>query len=307
MCYVDLQNCRRATLKVRLHTTGQIRGVACLHNAMSKVYAVCENYNTINVFHAMPPYEQLRGIYVSGLKQPTDIVACTTNKLLYISDSPAKGCVWQVTTGGKVDVRLPTWTTTRQKINAVCPVSLSARFGRLVVVEANNISVYNLHDDKVNDIKFPDSVTLHHCTETDRRSFVVALTDNSADKGCSTIREMQKDGSGKWFPVHEWKLKSPVTSVTSHPRNSQPLYMTWDVSGFLYVAICDSCRVLVLDNTLNEVRSVRLNRRSVPNRLCFLAQRRKLFLAVDCGFEVDVYDGVIPPLQYPKKQRYVTM
>lgn len=281
--------------------------MAFLDDAVGKIYAICENSNTISVFHAIPPYEQLRGINVTGLVEPTDIVACTTNKLLYVSDR-AEGCVWQVTTGGKVDYRLPSWSPARRKTSAVCPVSLSVRFGRLAVVEISRILIYDSHDDKLDEIKFPVSATLHHGTETDRRSYVVALTDTSH----SAVQEMDRDGSGKWIPVREWNLRSTNTSLQplymgSTDTSLQPLYMAWDVAGFLYVLISDSCKVLVLDKALSEVRSVRLKKRSLPTRLCFLTQSRKLFLVVGAGFGVNIYDGAVPAELNAKVRRHVTL
>jgi len=291
-----MQNCRRASLKVRFHTSGRVRGVAFLDDAVGKICAVCENFDTISVFNAMPPYEQLRGIHVNGLRGPTDIVACTMKRLLYVSDQ-LEGCVWQVTTGGKVDLRFPTWSPTRRKASSVNPVSLSVRRGRLVVVEVGRVSVYDPHDNKADEIKFPDSVTLHHAVENDRRAILVALSDSNADMSCSSvIREMQQDVIGKWCAVREWNL-----------QNSDPLYMALDTLGFLHVAIRNSRKVLVLDNTLSEVRSIRLHRRSMPKRLCFLALRYKLYLIVESGAGVSVYDGVIPPVLYPKIQRNVTL
>ena len=265
---------------------------------MGKIYAICENSNTISVFHAIPPYEQLRGINVGGLIKPTDIVACAMNSLLYVSDR-AKGCVWQVTTGGKVDYRLPTWSPARRKTSAVYPVSLSVRFGRLVVVETSKVLIYDSHDDKLDEInKFPISATLYHGVETDHHTFLVAMSDKSH----STIQEMEKDGNEKWLPVREWKLRSSNTSA-------QPLYMAWDAVGSLYVVTHDSCKVLVLDKALNEVRSVRLNKRSVPTRLCFLTQRlkRKPFLLVGAGFSVNIYDGTTSAVENAKIRRHVTV
>jgi len=275
MCCVGSQNCQHATLKASLHVGGQIRGVACLDNTVGKMYAICENSNTVSVFHAIPPYEQLRGIHVSGLSGPTDIVACTTNNLLYVSDL-ISGCVWQVTAGGKVDHRLPTWSPTRRKTSAVCPVSLSVRFGRLTVVETSRISIYDSHDDKVDEIVFPVSATLHHGTETGHHSYMVALSDKSH----STIQEVGRDG----IPVREWNLRSFSASV-------QPLYMAWDVSGFLCVVVRGSHKVLVLSDELREVRSVRLKKRSMPRRLSFLAQGSKPLLVVGAGNTMNIYDS----------------
>ena len=296
---VGLQNCQRANLKASLHTSDRIRGVAYLDDDVGKIYIICENSNAIDVFHAIPPYEQLRGINISRLVDPTDIVACDTNMLLYVSDHTA-GCVWQVTTGGKVDFRLPTsWSPARQKTSAVYPVSLSVRFGRLVVVETSKVLIYDSHDDKLDEInKFPVSATLYHGVETDHNTFLVALSD----KNHSTVQEMEKDGKGKWSSVREWQLRSSNTSA-------QPLYMAWDAFDSLYVVIHDSSKVLVLDKALNEIRSVRLNKRSVPTRLCLLTQRvrRKVFLLAGAGLGVNIYDGTTSALENAKIRRHVTV
>ena len=303
LCCIALQSCHRATLKVRFHTSGHIRGVAYLDDSVSKIYAICENWNTISVFHAAPPYEQLRGIHVSGLRDPTDMAACPTNMLLYVADR-AEGCVWQVTTGGKVDWRLPTWSPIKRKASAVCPVSLSVRFGRLALVETGRIAIYDPHDDKADAIEFPDSVTLHHATETDHHSVLVALSDINADTSGSTIQEMHKAGDGTWCPTREWNLNN---SVTSQMRINQPLYMALDQLGLVYVVIRDSHKVLVLDNTLYVTQTVLLGRRSVPSRLCLLAPKRKLFLVADAGSAVNVYDAAFPAVEYTKRRRYVTL
>ena len=278
---------------VRLCRCYTIQGVAWLDDAMSKIYVVCQNWNTISVFHALPPYEQLRGIHVSGLKEPTDIVACNTNRLLYVSDR-AERCVWQVTTGGKTVLQLLLWTPTKRKASAVLPVSLSVRSGRLVVVEIRKISIYDSVSDKTDEIGFSDSVTLHHAVETDHRSILVALSDRNIDLKHSTIQEMNPDVTGEWLPTNEWNLKT----IGSPPAKiCQPMYIAWGVCGNLYVVIRDRQRILVLDSSLNRVRCVRLSKRSTPSRLCFLSRQRKQFLVVDVGFGVDMYDGVIPPHQ----------
>lgn len=297
VCGVGLQNCRRAHLKVRFDMNARVCGVAYLDDDVSKIYVICGNWNTIGVFHAAPPYEELRGISMNGLREPTDIAACADNKLLYVSDH-AEGCVWQVTTGGKVDKRLPTWAPIKRKASSVYPVSLSVGFGRLVVVEIGKILVYDLHDDEVDEIDFPDSVALHHAMETDRRSYVVALSDKSANIPYAAVREMYRDERGQWLPGRECNLQSSVTS----PTYNLPMYMARDTSGFFYVAIRGSRKVLVLDKELNIIQSVRLNVRSMPNRLCFLVQRQKQLLVADAGFGVNVYDGVAgtSPVQYPK-------
>ena len=246
--YVGLQNCRRTKLKAHFQTSALIQGVAWLDDAMSKIYVVCRNWNTISVFHALPPYEQLRGIHVSGLKEPTDIVACTTNRLLYVSDH-AKRCVWKVTSGGKADLHLPLWTSTKRKASAILPVSLSVRSGRLVVVEIRKISAYDSVSDKTDEIGFSDSVTLHHAVETDHHSILVALSDRSVDLNHSTVRKMELV-EGEWLPKNEWNLNA----FRSCPANiGQPLYMAWGVCGNLYVAIHDRQRILVLDSSLNRV------------------------------------------------------
>ena len=78
---VGLRIYQRASLKVRLDTTALVRGIAYLNdNSVSKIYIVCCNCDTIAVYHASPPYEQLRGIRVSGLREPTDIAACSINR-----------------------------------------------------------------------------------------------------------------------------------------------------------------------------------------------------------------------------------
>ena len=292
--YAGLQNCRRTKLKVHFQTSVLIQGVAWLDDDVSKIYAVCQHWNTISVFHAFPPYEQLRGIHVSGLKEPTDIVACNTKRLLYVSDR-AERCVWQVTTGGKANLHLPLWTPTKRKANAVLPVSLSVRSGRLVVVEIRKISIYDSVSDKTDEIGFSDSVTLHHAVESDHHSILVALSDRSVDLNHSTIQEMNRDVTGEWLPTNEWKLE---TIGSPSAKICQPLYMAWGVCGNLYVAIHDRQRILVLDSSLNRVRCVRLSKRSTPSRLCFLSRQRKQFLVVDVGFGVDMYDGVIPSDQY---------
>jgi len=256
-------------------------------DVVGKIYAIYENSNTISVFHAIPPYEQLRGIHVSGLVEPTDIVACTVNGLLYVPDH-AKGCVWQVTTGGKVNYRLLTSGPTRRKTSAVFPVSLSVRFGRLVVVETNRILIYDSRDNKVDEMMFPASATLYHGLETDCHAYLVALSENNR----STIQEMGRGDNG-WLTLREWNLRSYITSV-------QPVYMALDVSGFLYVVMHESSKVLVLDNELNEVQSVRLKRRFIPSRLCFLTQRHKSLLVVGAGFSVNIYDAAISKINAKK-------
>ena len=293
---LGLQNCRRASLKVRLQTSAVVQGVAYLDDEVSKVYVICTNCDTISVFHAMPPYEQVRGLHVSGLRQPTDIVACTTNGLLYVSDWAAH-CVWQVTSGGKVDWRLPTWSPTKRKTDAFHPISLSVRSGRLVVVEISKVSVCNAHDDRVYEINFPESVTLHHASETEHQSYLIAMTDSSTDKRHSVICEMKQDHDGKWITARELGLNS----VLPRTHISRPRYMTWDTRGYLYIAADDSHKVLVLDSELNMVQTVRLRKHSMPYRMCFLTRQAILLLAVDAGFSVNVYDGIMPPPQYPKK------
>lgn len=296
MLCVGLQNSQRASLKVCLQTTDLVQGIACLDDTISKIYVICINCDTITVFHAMPPYEQLRAIRVSGLMEPTDIAACSINRILYVSDR-AEQCVWQVTSGGKVDKRFPTWSPVKRKANAVFPVSLSVRSGRLVIVEMAKVSVCNAHDDKVDEIRFPESVTLHHAVETERQSVLVALTDSGADVSRSTIHEMKQDRDEKWIVAR----KLDLASILSHECISHPQYMTWDRHGYLYVATHKSRKVLVLDSALNLVRSVRLRKRSMPNRMCFLSEQAKLLLSVDAGFSVNVYSGIVPPPQYPKK------
>jgi len=294
---VGLQNCQRAGLKVRLQTSALVQGVAYLDDAVSKIYAVCVNCDTVSVFHAMPPYEQLRGIYVNGLRQPTDIAACTVNRILYVSDK-AEGCVWQVTTGGKADWRIPVWSPTRRKTNAVSPVSLSVRYGRLVVVEVSRLSVCNAHDHRMDEIKFPESVTLHHAVETEHNSFLVALTtDSSADRSRSTIREMKLDSNGKWIVARELN----TGTVLPHTHISLPRYMTWDTHGYLYVAVRDSRKVLVLDGELNVVRSVRLRKRSMPSRMCSFSQQAVPLLMVDADVSVNIYSGIVPSARYSEK------
>jgi len=296
LSYVGLQNCRHASLKVRLQTNALVRGVAYLDD---KYYIVCTNSDTISVFHVMPPHEQLRGIYVSGLREPTDIVACAINGILYVSDW-STGCVWQVTTGGKVDWRLPAWSPTRRKADAVSPVSLSVRSGRLVVVESGKILICNAHDDRVDEIKFPESVTLRHAAETEHHSLLVALTDSRADKSHSTICEMKQDHQDhneEWIVSRELDLRS----VTPHTHISQPRYITWDSHGYFYVATDNSRKVLVLDNELKMVRSVHLRKRSMPHRMCFLSQQDILLLVVDAGFSVNAYGEIMPLHQIHKK------
>jgi len=286
--FVGRQNCHRADLIARFETIGEIRGVAYLDDAVGKIYAVCENWSTICVFHAVPPFEQLRGIHVGGLRDPSDIAACGTNQLLYVSDC-AEGCVWQVTTGGKVDWRLP-----ERRASSVCPAFLSVGFGRLVVGEAHSISIYDPHDDKVDGMAFPESVTLHHAVESDRKTFLVALSD----AGQSAVREFKPDGGGEWTRLREWSSGPSRASV------GRPLYMACDAAGSLYVAVFGSHRVLVLDQSLNVLQSVRLYKRSAPKRMCFLARRQKSLLIVGASSSVDMYDGVCGSFP-PKQRRYV--
>ena len=293
---VGLQNCQRASLKVRLQTSTLVRGVACLDDDVGRIYVVCRDCDTVAVFHATPPYEQLRGIRVSGLREPTDMAACDANRILYVSDW-AERCVWQVTPGGKVDWRLPAWSPSRRKAAAVSPLSLSVRSGRLVVVEPDKVSLCSAHDERMEEIRFPESVTLHHAAETEHRSLVVALTDSGADKSRGAIREMKPDHSGDWIVVRELDLSSALL----HTPVSEPRCMAWDSSGCLYVVADSSSRVLVVDDSLNVVRSVRLSKRSLPHRMCFLSRRGMPMLAADAGFSVNLYAGIIPTLQYPMK------
>ena len=272
----------------------QVCGVAYLNDAVGKICIVCRNWDTISVFHAMSPYEQLRGIHVNGLQQATDIVACPVNMLLFVADYDA-GCVWQVTTGGKVDGRLhtlPVWSPSKRTATEVYPVSLSVRSGRLAVVEENRILICDPHSDKRDEIEFDQLVTVHHAVEKEHHSFIVALTDRSPDMRRSAIRNVEQDqNSGKWIRSREWNFRDLAPPLADIHR---PLYMALDTSGCLYVASDNSRRVLVLDSKLNVVRSVCLRKRSMPKRLSFLSHpRQSLSLIVAAGYTVSVYDDLV--------------
>ena len=106
-----------------LTLSGRAVGVAQCDN---KLFVVTLDSDTIQIFER--DNKQQTNITVNGLKEPTDIVACTETKQLYIADCESD-CVWGVSLDGQHVDKLTNRSTSPKDWR---PYSLSLTSRRLL-------------------------------------------------------------------------------------------------------------------------------------------------------------------------------
>ena len=258
--------CRPYSASPRLHaslTVSTQTGVEGVAQCDNRLFVVCRLSDIIAVFG--PNNEQLTSITVKRLKGPTDIVACTETKQLYIAD--LLSCVWRVSMDGDVIKWLPNKSTATD----FQPESLSVTSRRLLVTSYNDeLLLFGADGVQLKRVASVYVKGLQHAVETSRGTFIVCHYRPQR-------RVVEVDDSGYVIRV-----------FSDEQQLGRLYYLTMDSDGRVFVADFNKHRVL-LPNSRLELERVLLDTEhnqlvKKPRRLCYDQQTRQLIVTSSSSF-----------------------
>jgi len=233
-------------------------GVTQLHDV---VYMVCHLSSTILRFNATT-HERLTDIYVRGLRDPLDIVACEQTSQLYVADY--KTCVWRVSADG-ADIKL-WWPKTSS--DTVQPYTLSVRSTRLLVTpyDTKQLMQLDLLGDELRRVQLPLYMDPRHAVESPTASFIVSHKNTQLKQ--HQISEVNVDG--QVLRQFTGSHPSPLGRTPHIAIDSQDNVLVADYSNrriLLLDARLRLCRVIIDEHQLNYERALRLCYREPTGQL----------------------------------------
>jgi len=165
---------------VFLYVVGLVTGVAQLGDI---VYVICYRSPIIKMFTADTLSPLGERIHVEGMISPWDIVACHSDRQLYVADWGGD-CIWRVSVDDKSYVK---WLTT------VNVVSLSLTSHRLLVTSSpRSVRQYSTTDkQQLRDVLLPEYMKeVLHSVETLRQTFIVSHRGTSRDEEQFAVSEL---------------------------------------------------------------------------------------------------------------------
>ena len=151
-----------------VYIVGWVRGVTQLGNI---VYIVCNKSPTIDVYSADTLSPLGEGVDVEEMIHPKDIVACHSDRQLYVADW---NCIWRVSADDHSYVK---WLTIESTTDRFHDYWLSVTSQRLLVTSSQPPSLrqYSTIDRRLlRVVPLPECVEkLYHAVETTRQTFVV--------------------------------------------------------------------------------------------------------------------------------------
>ena len=234
-----------------------------------KIFVVCYESDRIRVFGLNN--EQLEDIKVKGLKEPWDIVACSETRSLYVADWESPGCVWRVSTDGRVINKfLPTTTKSFR------PWSLSVTSGRLLVTTDDDVLLlYGADGVELKRLSFTDMSDLHHAVETSRGTFVFCHLKPQP-------QVVEVDGDGRIISVYN-----------DQQQLTLPCHLSIDSEGKMFIADFNKQHILLLtsdlqlDRVLLDTQHNQLVKQ--PSRLFYGQQTQQLLVGSPWSPVVQVF------------------
>jgi hypothetical protein len=244
-----------------------IDGIAHLRG---KIYVVSGGSNDVQVFCDSSPFSRLPSMCIGTPCNPSDIVACTEMKRLYVADF-CNGCILAIGKLETANIRIkPVEFDTA--VGAIHPISLSVRDGRLLVTDGENrkLLLYDakLHRRHVIDVFYEVSSKastrhigcLFHAVETSCNTAIVSHKGSSLSDRVVEIdlNIDDKDSCGKvlrFFPAGS----KPETSLNWPAR----VVLIGDKDCWLLVVDRQNHRVLIISASL-ELKGVLLMADSDP-------------------------------------------
>jgi len=138
-----------------------VTGVAQLGNIL---YVVCRKTPVIKMYTA-DKLTAFGDIHVDGMKNPSDIVACSRDNQLYVADKDY--CVWRVSADHSYVKWLP--TQSRKDTFHVCRLSLASQRLLMSSPESRQLMQYSTTDKRLLAVvalqSLPDHASLHHAAQ----------------------------------------------------------------------------------------------------------------------------------------------
>jgi len=248
-------------------------GVTVLHDV---VYMVCQRSTTIMRFNATT-HQPLTGIVVKDLSAPWDIVACERTSQLYVAGD--EKCVWRVSTDG-TDIKhwLP-----KSRDYTFKPETLSVTSTRLLVTSwsTRQLRQFDADGDELRRVQLPDHMRPRHAVESPTGTFIVSLVNTQLKQW----QVVEVNTGGK---VLRQFSGSRLTSLRLTP------HVAVDSRGNIFVADCDNCHILLLDNHLS-LRRVIIDEHQLnddqPWRLCYREDKGQLLVGL-WGSRMAVFDVI---------------
>jgi hypothetical protein len=285
--HVERGLCRPYSGSPRLHSSIHVSHVMSVAHCEDKLYVVTVGSDTIKVFG--PDNEELPGIKVTGLQMPTDIVACSETRHIYVADY---SCVWRASLDGLVDKWLPNATTSAIQLR---PFKLSLTSRRLLVTSSGSYDLFLFGPDGalLKQITLPGEMNpviilpgpgqaIRHASETKRGTFVVCWF-GTHDKEAQ-ISEVDADGR--------------VMRTFSDPLHlDDPCYLVLDSDGRVFIADYERHYVFLLNNRLqprrvliDTCREIHQIYRCTLQRLCFVERTCRMYVTCALRHIILVYE-----------------
>jgi len=258
-------------VSVLLSVVDCVMGMTQLHDV---IYIVCQRSSTI-LCYSITRLEQLTDIYVKGLSEPQDIAACELTSQLYISDGGGEKYIWRVSSDGE-DIRC--WGT---RSDIFIPWTLSVTSSRLLVTSLDTSELMQLSagGDELQRVHLPRYMyPLHHAVESPTGTFIVSYRNKELNDR---------------YQVSEVNTEDDVLCRFSSSSLGMPQHIAVDSQGNIFVADCDSHRILLLDAQL-ALRRVIIDERQLndmwPRRLCYIENLGQLMVGFYDSGIVAVFD-----------------
>ena len=238
------------------------------------VYVVSMS-STIMRFNATTR-QRLTDIIVKDLRDPYDIVACERTSQLYVADWE---CVRRVSSDG-TDIKH--WLPKSPDVTFK-PWTLSVTSTRLLVTSwyTHQLRQFDTDGDELRCVQLPDHMRPRHAVESPTGTFIVSLVNTQLKQW----QVVEVNTGGK---VLRQFSGSRLTSLRLTP------HVAVDSHGNIFVADCDNCHILLLDNHLS-LRRVIIDEHQLnddqPWRLCYREDKGQLLVGL-WGSRMAVFDVI---------------
>ena len=216
--------------------------------------------NQVDVY-CTAAFTLLRHICVAKVDTPifVDITSCTRKQCVYVGNT-INACVYRL----RLDGLVSTWKVTEH------PTALSVTHNTDVLVicqtEKKLIVLNSDSGDCILEMKVQMRIDhLSHCIQLSDDRYVVAHVD------------LDYNGRLSQIDTYSRILHRTEDNVALDP----PQYMAMDKDGFLFVANFRLNSVVLVDPSLNYVRSVVKQLEHKPESLCFDDAARRLYVLCD--------------------------
>ena len=248
--------------KIEINENKELCGMTWLEN---KIYVVCRSNTKVQVFRDQLPFKELKEeeIEISAMKKPFDMVASTTNRCIFISDTCRS--LWKI--------QIPNREISQHRISRPCGLSINFSDELIVMNDAYGIQIeiYAILDfKKIKSISMPKGIDFaRYAAPLSNGNFIVSHHKTGSDSTRCEIGELLIGGN-------EF-IRSFDRTSSVELDNWSPSSLAIDQDDRIFVAGGD--KILLFNSMLTNYQILmKSDDQHQINRVCYLREKRQLIV-----------------------------